>query len=198
MQLSETAVLADADLPVAAFRAHLRLGTGFADAESQDEALAGFLRAAIGVIEARTGKALIIRGFRLVLSGWRWADAQALPVAPVVAVTSLTMRDGAGNAQPVDEARWRLVADGERPRIVARGAMLPAIPRGGRAEIDFDAGLAAGWAVLPGDLAQAVFLLAAQYYEARSGAQAGAIPEGVAALIARWQPVRLSAGGVRP
>ena len=137
MQLRETAALDDSALPVADFRAHLRLGAGFADEESQDGELAGFLRAALGVVEARIGKALIIRGFRLVLSRWRWADAQVLPVAPVVAVTSLAMRDGAGDVQPVDGARWRLLSDGDRPRIKATGALLPAIPRGGQAAVLF-------------------------------------------------------------
>lgn len=198
MQLTETAALTDPQLPVADFRAHLRLGTGFADDTSQDAALAGYLRAAIGVIEGRIGKALIIRGFRLVLSRWRWADAQALPLAPVVEVTSLAMRDGEGVAHPVDPLRWRLARDAHRPRIVAASALLPAIPHGGQVEINFDAGLAADWAALPGDLAQAVFLLAAQYYDARSGAQGGEVPAGVAALLARWQPLRLNAAGGRP
>lgn len=195
MQLSETAALDDNDLPVAAFRAHLRLGAGFADETSQDGALAGYLRAAIGVIEARTGKALIIRGFRLILPRWRWVDSQALPVAPVAEVTALAMRDGAGDMHAVDAGRWRLWPDDHRPRILATGAFLPAIPRGGQVEIEFDAGLAADWAGVPGDLVQAVFLLAAQYYEARSGAAGGEVPAGVAALIARWQQMRLTAGG---
>lgn len=197
MQLSETTALADGDLPIAAFRAHLRLGTGFADSESQDTELAQYLRAAIGVIEGRIGKALIIRGFRLVLSRWRWVDEQAFPLAPVVAVTDVALRDGEGVLSPVDPARWRLQVDDHRPVLRARGAVLPAIPQGGQAEIEFQAGLAGDWADLPGDLAQAVFLLAAQYYEARTGAEGAAIPVGVAALLSRWQPMRLSVGAPR-
>ena len=57
MLIEETAPAAEA-LPVAALREHLRLGTGFeiADDTAEDMALAGFLRAAIATIEARTGK----------------------------------------------------------------------------------------------------------------------------------------------
>src|SRR5690606_19825281 len=83
MDLYETSVVDDGDLPVAAFRAHLRLGTGFADEATGDPLLVHYLRAAIATIEGRTGKALLARGFKLILPRWRWVDAQALPVAPV-------------------------------------------------------------------------------------------------------------------
>ncbi|MGY6536670.1 MAG: head-tail connector protein [Pararhodobacter sp.] len=194
MQLNETTPPPANALPVAGFRAHLRLGTGFADDTTQDDALAAYLRAAIAVIEARTGKALITRGFQLILPSWRWSDSQALPVAPVSAISAVTMRAADGAGQVVDPARWRLVGDTHRPRLVARGAMLPTIPRGGQAEIDFEAGFAPDWAGVPADLAQAVFLLAAQYHEGRSGA-APDLPVSVAGLLTRWVPMRLSARG---
>lgn len=180
-------------LPVAAFRAQLRLGTGFADETSQDGELAGFLTAAIAAIEARTGKALLSRGLRLGLEAWRWPDAQALPVAPVTAITELVLRDASGAATTVDPARYRLKPDGHRPQIVARGLVLPPIPPGGRAEIAFTAGFGPAWADLPADLAQAVLLLAAGQYQARTGLP-GPSPA-VAALLAPWQPVRV--GGAR-
>lgn len=184
------------ELPVAAFRAQLRLGTGFADSASQDAELAGFLSAAIAVIEARTGKALLLRRLRLVLDAWRWLDAQALPVAPVPAVVSVALLDRDGVASPVEPARWRLKADRHRPQLVATGAMLPMVPPGGRAEIEFDAGFGPVWADVPPDLGQAVLLLAAEYYAARSGIRPD-LPPAVAGLIAAWEPVRLAAGGQR-
>lgn len=48
--LIEKAQIADADLPVDAFKAHLRQGTGFTVDSLQDAVLAGFLRAAISAI----------------------------------------------------------------------------------------------------------------------------------------------------
>ncbi len=194
MQLTEITPLADAALPVAGFRAHLRLGTGFADETTQDIALAGYLRAALAVIEARTGKALIARDFRLILQAWRWVDSQALPLAPVSAVNEVALRGPGGGVTPVDPARWRLVVDTHRPRLVARGAMLPQIPVGGQVEISFTAGFDPDWQGVPADLAQAVFLLAAQYYEARTG-EVPQVPASVSALMARWVPVRVTAGG---
>jgi len=183
-------------LPVAAFRAQLRLGTGFADAASQDGELAGFLSAACAVIETRTGKVLLARTLRLTLSAWRWSDAQALPLAPVAAITAVTMRNRDGAASLVAADRYRLKADRHRPQIVARGALLPQIPLGGRVEIDFSAGFGPVWSEVPADLAQAVLLLAAEYYQARTGVRPE-MPAAVAGLVAGWAPVRLTAGGHR-
>ena len=195
MDMTETAV-PEAALPIALFRAHLRLGTGFADEASGDAALAGYRRAAIAVIEGRTGKAFLSRGFRLVLTRWRWPDAQALPVAPVMAVEGMAMRGRDGAVTPVAPWRWHLVADRHRPRIAAAGAVLPAIPPGGAVEIEFTAGFGADWDSVPADLAQAVFLLAAHYYEGRTGA-GPELPVSVAALVARWSMLRVTAGGHR-
>lgn len=182
-----------AELPVAALRAQLRLGAGFADSASQDGELAGFLAAAVAVIEARTAKALVARTLRLVVDGWRWPDAQALPVAPVSAVQAVVVRDRDGVASAVDVGLWRLKTDRHRPQLVAAGVMLPQIPPGGRAEIDFVAGFGPHWAAVPAELAQAVLLLAAEYYHARAGVRPD-LPVAVAGLIAPWQPLRLTAG----
>lgn len=195
MMLNEVTAVPETALPVAEFRAHLRLGTGFADLGAEDAALLSYLRAAIAAIEGRTAKALISRGFRLALTAWRWGDMQTLPIAPVSAVTALRLVDAAG-AETLVTAGWRLVPDMARPRIEALGAALPAIPTGGRVEIDFTAGFGASWGALPVDLAQAVFLLAAQYYELRhdGAAEGGAMPFGVMALIERWRTVRVLGG----
>ena len=195
MMLNEMTAVPATALPVAEFRDHLRLGTGFADLGAEDAALLSYLRAAIAAIEGRTAKALISRGFRLALTGWRWGDMQTLPIAPVSAVTALRLVDAAG-AETAVAAGWRLVPDMARPRIEALGAALPAIPGGGRVEIDFTAGFGASWSALPVDLAQAVFLLAAQYYELRhdGAGEGGAMPFGVMALIERWRTVRVLGG----
>ncbi|ADE85433.1 head-tail connector protein [Rhodobacter capsulatus] len=195
MMLNEVTAVPGTALPVAEFRDHLRLGTGFADLGAEDAALLSYLRAAIAAIEGRTAKALISRGFRLALTAWRWGDMQTLPIAPVATVTALRLVDAAGVETPV-AAGWRLVPDMARPRIEALGAMLPMIPTGGRVEIDFTAGFGASWSALPVDLAQAVFLLAAQYYELRhdGAAEGGAMPFGVMALIERWRTVRVLGG----
>lgn len=199
MMLTEETGIAEAALPVAQLKDHLRLGGGFADDGLQDGLLAGYLRAAIGAIEGRTGKALIARRFRLELAAWRGTQAQALPMAPVSAVVSVTLRDADGQGTAVDAAAWRLVPDLHRPRLAGRGGCLPAIPEEGSVEIVFDAGFGAAWADLPADLAQAVILLAAEFHERRHemGLREAALPFGVMSLIERWRNVRLLAGGGR-
>ena len=59
------------DLPLAALRAHLRLGTGFADDDLQDRFWQSLLRAALAAIEARTGKILIRRAISWTIAAWR-------------------------------------------------------------------------------------------------------------------------------
>lgn len=196
MMLNEVTAVPSAVLPVAEFRDHLRLGTGFADSGAEDAALQSYLRAALAAIEGRTAKALISRDFMLSLAAWRGADAQPLPIAPVRSVSAMRLVDRAGGVSVVAADLYRLVPDMARPRIEAPGGMLPAIPNAGTVEIDFTAGFGPAWGDLPVDLAQAVFLLAAQYYEMRhDGAGEGAaMPFGVMALIERWRTVRVLGG----
>jgi uncharacterized phiE125 gp8 family phage protein len=199
MMLIEQTAVAAAALPVAALTAHLRLGSGFGDDGLQDGLLETHLRAAIGVIEARIGKALLARRFLLRLDDWWDSAFQALPVAPVSAIVSVTLVDGAGQMTAVAADRWRLVPDMHRPKLAARQVCLPQVPYDGRAEVVFDAGFGASWPMVPPDLAQATLMLAAQYYEHRHepGPGGAGLPQAVQALIERWRTVRLLGGGGR-
>jgi uncharacterized phiE125 gp8 family phage protein len=197
MLVEQTTVPAEA-LPVAAFKDHLRLGTGFADDGVQDGVLEGYLRAALAAIEGRTGKVLLARTFLWQTTAWRDFGRQALPVAPVTAITDVKIVDRHGVAAVVDPSRYRLEKDMQRPRIVANGLSLPLIPLHGTAEVRFEAGYAAGWEALPADLGQAVFLLAAHYYETRSvTGSADGMPFDVSILIDRYRTVRLFGEGAR-
>ncbi|MEG4642437.1 hypothetical protein ACDP63_06055 [Paracoccus sp. P2] len=201
MMLVEVTAPAAEALPVAMLRDHLRLGTGFGMAEDAAEtaALAGFLRAAIATVEARTGKVLLARRFRLRLEAWRDPEGQPLPLAPVEAVERVETADATGVSVVVDAGLYRLVPDMQRPVLAPVGAFLPAVPLGGFAEITLRAGFGAEWAQVPADLAQAVLLLAARYHEDRSFAgSAGALPFGVGALIEPWRSVRVLGGRGNP
>ncbi len=196
MMLVEQTTVPTAALPVAEFKDHLRLGTGFADDGVQDDVLVAYLRAAIATIEAQTGKALIQRAFSWTLTAWRDLAAQALPIAPVQSITALTVVDRLGAEEVVDPSRYTLEPDLHRPRLVSTGYTLPVIPVGGSAVIAFDAGFGASWAEIPADMAQAVMMLAAQYYENRGTAPGEVeMPFGVRSLLARYRPVRLFGGG---
>ncbi len=196
MLVEETTVPASA-LPVAEFKDHLRLGSGFSDDGIQDAVLESYLRASMAAIEARTGKILIERTFSWTLTAWRDARRQPLPVAPVSAITAVTLLDMQGQETVVDADTWQLVPDMQRPSLLPAGSFLPQISAGGSVRISMMAGFGPAWRDLPADLAQAVLLLGAHFYEVRhEAAQASAsMPMGVTALIERYRTVRLFMGG---
>lgn len=196
MLREETAPAAEA-LPVAALRAQLRLGSGFAigDDLAETAALTGFLRAAISAVEARTGKVLLTQRFRMQLEDWRDRLGQPLPLAPVTAVEKIEIDDGSGTVTELAPETWRLIPDNQRPMILPAGVILPNVPRLGHVSVTFTAGFGDAWDDVPADLAQAVLMLAARYYEDRSfEGSKGAMPFGVSALIERWRAVRVLGG----
>lgn len=196
MLIEETSV-SDATLPVEDFKAHLRLGTSFGQQTVQDEVLTGFLRAAIAAIEARTGKVLIVRGFKWTLSYWRDREGQGLPVAPVVQISRLATVSREGVETTLSPETYWLEQDGIKPRLRARGALLASIPDGGSALVEFEAGYSSDWQGVPADLKQAVLLLASHFYEFRheTSLSDGCMPFGVSSLIERYKTVRLGTGG---
>ncbi|MEP0502870.1 MAG: hypothetical protein ABJD13_00115 [Paracoccaceae bacterium] len=199
MKLIEETTVPDGALPVDDLRAHLRLGTGFAEDTVQDEVLRSFLRASLAAIEGRTGKVLLERTFRMDVIGWQCPDTQSLPVAPVVAINSIEIVQRLGERSVVDGDVFWLEQDNAHPKLRAVGYTLPNIPSAGRAEISFAAGYGPDWSDLPVDLRQAVMLLAAHYYEFRNdmGLSEGCMPFGVTSLIERYKTMRLFAGGAR-
>lgn len=102
MYLIEESQIPDAALPVARLRDHLRMGSGFVEDGLQDQLLGGFLRAAMAAVEARTGKALLVRDFLCSLHRWRDVTGQVLLIAPVRAVTQIALVDAFGAGTVVD------------------------------------------------------------------------------------------------
>ena len=199
MMLIEETTVPDAVLPVEDFKTHLRLGTGFGTETTQDEVLVSFLRAAVAAIEARTGKTLISRNFSWTLSFWRDRDSQGLPVAPVTSIQRVVLVDRAGTETEVAASSYWLEQDAQRPRLRSAGSALPMIPYGGSAIVEFTSGYGTDWTDVPADLRQAVFLLAAHYYEFRyeTTLSDGCMPFGVTSLIERYKVMRLGAGGLK-
>ena len=140
------------------------------------------------------------RSFTWTLTAWRDRATQALPVAPVSQISSLSITDRLGGSELIATSRYVLEVDMHRPRLVSTGICLPAIPVGGQVIIGFEAGFGPNWSDMPADLAQAVLILAASFYENRSDSGAGTmgqsqLPSAVAALIQRYRTVRLFGGG---
>ncbi|MBP9952820.1 MAG: hypothetical protein V9G14_11275 [Cypionkella sp.] len=197
MMLTEMTTVSLAALPIQGFKDHLRLGSGFTDNGLQDGLLERHLRAAIAAIEGRIGKTLLTKRLKLTLNDWRGRDEQPLPVAPVTALVSVALIDAADVIIVLDPARYRLIADQQRPKLRGLGLSLPTVPNDGRAEVVFDAGFGPVWADIPPDLAQAVLLLATEYYEIRHevDARVAGLPFAVQTLIERWRNVRVLGGG---
>jgi uncharacterized phiE125 gp8 family phage protein len=196
MMLTEETPVPQAALPVEELKDHLRMGSGFADDALQDGLIESHLRAALAAIEGRIGKMLFRRRFQLVLECWR-DDEQALPVAPVAGIVSVTLVDAGGAEVLVPATAYRLIPDLHRPRLAGKGTVLPSIPGEGLVKVVFDAGFGPAWTDVPVDLRQAVLLLAGEFYEHRhdDGTQAAGLPFGVVTLIERWRTVRILGGG---
>lgn len=197
MTLTEDTPVPSASLPVQEFKDHLRLATGFADTNTPDSYLEDLLRSALSAVEGRTGKAILTRDFRWSVTCWRDGGAQALPVAPVSAIVSVSVMDRDDNESLIASDRYWLEKDAQRPRLRASGSALPAIPTGGSAEVVLTAGFGLVWGDVPPDLRQAVLMIAASYFERRheEGAEPSAMPFGVMALLERWRTVRSFGGG---
>lgn len=125
-----------------------------------DDALAlAFVEAALGLAEQFTGRVLIVRELVAEVagaSGW-----QVLPAAPVRTIAA----EGFAVDIDVDGLGW--------------------VKSAAPARVTFTAGLASGWAALPGPLRQGVAMLAAHLFSDRAGS--APVPAAVSAL---WRPFR--------
>ena len=197
MILIEQTQVPDGALPVAEFRNHLQLGTGFADDGLQDAVLIPQFRAALARIEGETGKAILQRTFRYSVTAWREMAHEYLPLAPVTDIVSFSVTDRSGGVDVIAPGSYRLSEDAHRPHLKWLGLVLPTIPVGGTAEIVFEAGYSADWASVPADLKQAVMILATHFYEDRSGRMGDRLPVSVASLLKPYRQIRLFGGGRR-
>jgi uncharacterized phiE125 gp8 family phage protein len=195
MLMTETNV-PDAALPVAAFKAHLRMGSGFAEDTLQDAVLGSFLRAAMAAIEARSGKVLMEREFSRVFTALRDPSALNLGIAPVTMIVDVQRVTRSGIEQLVNAAAYWLERDGHSPRLRATGAALPLPEMGGELRVRMLAGYGPEWDDMPADLQQAVLMLAAHYYEYRhdTALAEGCMPFGVTSLIERYRVMRMGRG----
>ena len=193
MLLKEAAPAAPNPIPLTEFTAHLRLGFGFTDDGSEDALLDLYLRHAMAVVEARTGQALVAKPYLLQVAGWNRHGQLVLPVGPVAAIARIRFVRAGGTVE-LSPAEWALEPGRARQRVTAPGdGALRPVPHGALAELEFTAGHAPTWDGVPGDLRQAVLMLAAHYYENRHGelGEEGTLPPAVGAILAPHRPVRL-------
>jgi uncharacterized phiE125 gp8 family phage protein len=193
MLLKEAAPPAPNPIPLPEFAAHLRLGYGFADDGSEDALLDLYLRHATAVVEARSGQALVARPFLLQVAGWNRSGHLVLPLGPVAAIDRVRFVRAGGTVE-LAPGDWTLEPGRTRQRVTGPGGgPLRPVPHGALAEIDFTAGHATAWAEVPGDLRQAVLMLAGHYHENRHGelGEEAALPPSVGAILAPHRPARI-------
>lgn len=175
-------------VPVETLAEHLHLSTGAPELD-ESATLERLIAAATLAIERRISGALIMQTWR-----WRigtWDCDPVLPLTPVAGIGSVGIVDTDGAVTPW--TGWVLGHSAPQRLLTRRGETRPPIPRDGAAEIVFTAGYGVGWSDVPGDLRQAIVLLAAHYYEHReaAGEAMTSLPYGVGGLIAPYRPIRL-------
>ncbi|MEM8790799.1 MAG: phage head-tail connector protein [Pseudomonadota bacterium] len=169
MIVTELTAPAETPVSLAELKDHLRLNQGFADEGAEDGLVQLYLDNAVAAIEQRLGQALVIRSFQVATECWDRDGVFRMPIGPVVTLTGLDLISGE-TANPFDVARLA-ISPGRTRQVLstANGLPLPPIPGGGRAEIRCDAGYGASGPAVPGELRQAVLVLAAHLYENRDG-----------------------------
>lgn len=172
-------------------KAHLRL-TGSDD----DDYVAAMITAARLQVESATRRLLIDQTWRFYRDDWPPGGRLDLPIAPVTAVTAVTVYDDAGEPTVLAPGSWLLDAAAVPARLVFTASR----PEPGRPingiEIDVVAGYGASGLAVPQPLRLAIMTLVARWYEDREGLAYGIVPSRVAgafeALVAPFRVMRLA------
>lgn len=179
MMLQGSDGIMDEALPLADLAASLRLPDGYETIPGQITRMQGRLRAAIAMVEGRTGKALIARNF--VLQGTVEAGKRVpLPVSPVAAVGAIELQQGSAafdlSVEFIEVHPYRPIA-----------VLSQAVRSGSRLTMSVTAGYSS-WAQVPAPLREAVLMLAEQF---DTGEEINEVIDG---LIAPYRQLRI--GGV--
>jgi len=141
-----------------------------------DDLIAAFAEAALGIAEQFTGRVLVRRDLVETLDGARaWRMLGAVPVRSIMRVSAV---DAAGGTIPV-------AVDGYAIDVDAGGRGWVRVAGGGRIAVGYAAGDAEAWSAIPAPIRQGTVLLAAHLYESRDAATPP--PTAVTAL---WRPYR--------
>ena len=192
--LVETTPVAGTALPIGALAEHLRLSRGFTDDSGLDAELERAMRAALAALEARTGKAILRRGFVQTVTSWSMTERHVLPIAPVSSIEAVRITDRSGAEQILDPGSYSLVTDAHCPSLVPHFLTLPSLGFGRYAEIEFRAGYAETWDGLPSDLGHAALMLASAFF-GQDEDTANGLPAGVLSLIEPYRTLRLRGAG---
>lgn len=172
-------------------KSHLRI-----DGASEDALLASLVLTSRLHIETALGLALMTQGWSFVLDAWPAGGVVSFPIAPVLAIDEIRVRDGNGGADTIAADRYEFAGAGRPQRVVCRDGRWPSPgTRVAGIEIDFTAGYGANPDDVPAPVRQALLLLVAHWYEHRDPFEIGApqthVPSAVSRLLAPYRAVRL-------
>ncbi len=176
-------------LTTAECKAHLRVAHS-----SDDDFVAGLIRAAREEVERFTGIAMIDQDWRLTLDSWPLGDHVTIARHPVKQILSVTVYGSEGEASLIDPASYQLDPLSRPARLHFENRPAPAIAMNG-IEIDLRAGHGEAGTDVPDLLKRAMMLLVAHWYEFRSeygaGDQPVSLPNGYQRLLAGHRARRL-------
>lgn len=176
---------------VADASAHLRLDTA-----ADDLLIASLILTSRLHVEATLDLALIDQAWTLVLDRWPAGADVAIPMAPLKAVTAVTVKRADGTPIVVPPTSYLVDMASKPPRLVwnATARPDPGVVANG-IEIEFEAGFGATAAHVPAPLRHAILMLVAHWYEHRDpieiGSNATRIPDAVSDLIQPFRKIRL-------
>jgi|UPI0004ADC611 uncharacterized phiE125 gp8 family phage protein len=169
-------------------KAYLRVD---ADDATQDDLIAGLIRAARLMIEAASRRILIEQSWRVVMDRWPADGTILLPLSPLIAIDGITVTDASGNPSDVPASAFETDALSDPPRIAVADVPEPGKPRNG-ISIALRAGYGATPEAVPATLKLAIRILVAQWFENRGDVIGEQIlPPEALALVAPLQRVRL-------
>lgn len=174
---------------VAEAKAFLRL-----QHDSEDDLIAGLVKAAREDVERATGLALIDQAWRLTLDAWPARGIVAIMRCPVKSVTAVTAYGSEGEAWALNPVDYVLDGTARPARLLFETKPEPLRVMNG-VEIDFAAGFGPAGPDVPDLLRRAILLLTAHWYEFRAQVSADeqpvSYPAGYDRLIAGYQARRL-------
>ncbi len=170
-------------------KAHLRISHA-----SEDELIAGLIKAARDEVEKATGAVLIDQSWRLALDCWPRDGTATIVRHPVKEILSVTVFGADGEATLVDPGTYMLDSLSRPARLHFETTPAPARIMNG-IEIDFTAGYGEAGTDVPDLLKRAILLLVAHWYEFRgvfdAGDQPVSYPPGYERMISGYRLRRI-------
>jgi uncharacterized phiE125 gp8 family phage protein len=191
MALVMTAAPATEPISLAEAKAHLRV-----DATDEDALIGSLISAGRLLVERTMGLALITQGWSYYLDHWPQSCCISLPLAPVQAVSAVTLYDADDAPTVFDAGSYAVDVMSEPARSVLQGATPSVATRVFNGfKVAFTAGFGDAAEDVPAPIRHAVTLLVAHWFERREPVVLGAgpqeVPATVAGLLQPYRRVRL-------